>query len=102
MYKSPIELIQKMHTELESAIEKEVFRAITKVGVNVDKEDLIRALKYDREQYEKGFQDGINFVTDRLYQSANKWELVCEREASEDEVDDFVRKMRNIQNKYKY
>lgn len=28
-----------------------------KCGVNVDKEELLKALKYDREQYEKGYRD---------------------------------------------
>ena len=35
-----------------------VLSAVTKVGVNVNKEELIRALKYDRNQYERGYEDG--------------------------------------------
>ena len=33
-------------------------RGCLDVGVYVDKEELIKALKYDREQYQKGYEDG--------------------------------------------
>ena len=28
------------------------------IGYNIDKSELIKALNYDRDQYEKGYQDG--------------------------------------------
>ena len=40
--------------------------AIRKVGVNVDKEELIKALQYDRNQYTKGYEDGKNEVLDKI------------------------------------
>ena len=57
--------------------ENTVYKAIQSIGVNVDKDELIRALKYDRDQYDKGFDDGkkqtakeiisfISFVLSRL------------------------------------
>jgi len=53
-YESPIEMIYgQMRIESENAICK----AVQNVGVNVDKEKLIRALQYDREQYQKGYKD---------------------------------------------
>lgn len=42
--------------------ENEVYMAVQKCGVDVDKEELIRALKYDREQYEKGYEDAVRQV----------------------------------------
>ncbi len=55
MYETPIKLIkQQMETEIEGM----VLRAVQRVGVDVDKEELIRALEYDRGQYEKGYRDG--------------------------------------------
>ena len=30
---------------------------IHNLGIDVDKEELVRALKYDREQYQKGYED---------------------------------------------
>ena len=61
MYESPIELItsQVYHSIIEQQ-ENQVYQAIQNVGVNVDKEELLKALKYDREQYQKGYNDGYN------------------------------------------
>lgn len=61
MYKSPIELITE---QMNTQIEDHIFKAIQKVAVNIDKEELIRVLQYDREQYEQGYRDG---------KQANQW-----------------------------
>lgn len=53
-YKSPIEVIQ---TQMQSQIEGEIYRAVMNVGVNVDKYELVKALEYDRNQYQKGYKD---------------------------------------------
>ena len=54
-YESPITILQgQFNTELEG----EVLRTIWKMGVDVDKDELIRALAYDMNQYLKGFKDG--------------------------------------------
>ena len=53
-YQSPIEVIQ---TQMRNKIEGEVYKAVMNVGVNVDKEELLKALQYDREQYQKGYKD---------------------------------------------
>lgn len=55
-YKSPIEIIVGQ-AKLE--FEDGVYKAVQGYGVNVDKEELIRALQYDRGQYEKGYADGL-------------------------------------------
>ena len=54
-YESPITVLQK---QIETQLEGEILKAVHKVGVVVDKEELVKALKCDREQYEKGFEDG--------------------------------------------
>lgn len=62
MYESPIKLFNTP-TEYTSVLEKEtdsiVFKAVLGVGVDVDKDELLKALKYDRQQYNKGFEDGV-------------------------------------------
>ena len=55
MYESPIAIIT---TEYQSSIDDEVLRVTQKIGVDVNKDELIKALKYDRGQYEKGYADG--------------------------------------------
>lgn len=54
MYESPIKVIQG---ELETQLEGEILKAVHRVGVTVDRDELIQALRYDREQYQKGFAD---------------------------------------------
>lgn len=49
-YQSPIEVIQ---TQMRNQIEGEIYKAVMKVGVNVDKDELVKALQYDRGQYNK-------------------------------------------------
>ena len=53
-YQSPIEVIQ---SQMRSQIEDEIYKAVMKVGVNVDKDELLKALQYDRGQYQKGYTD---------------------------------------------
>lgn len=55
MYKSPIDMVVG---ETQMIMDNEVFKAVKKVGIVVNKEELIAALKYDRGQYDKGYQDG--------------------------------------------
>lgn len=55
MYESPINII---YGEMQAQIEGDVFKAIQNVGIDVNKEELIKALQYDREQYSKGYSDG--------------------------------------------
>jgi hypothetical protein len=63
MYESPIRIIEStinsiltdLNTQKEDAIILEVQRSL---GVDVDKEELLRALQYDRFQYDKGYADG--------------------------------------------
>ena len=53
-YKSPVDLIV---SEMNLRMEGEILKAVQNVGVNVDKDELIKALKYDRDQYQKGYAD---------------------------------------------
>jgi hypothetical protein len=59
MYKSPIEL---MVTEIQNQIlkqqDEEIYKAVLHYVPSVDKEELLRALKYDRNQYEVGYMAG--------------------------------------------
>lgn len=54
MYKSPIEVITE---QINMQIENEVYKAVGNVGINVDREELLKALDYDRGQYTKGYKD---------------------------------------------
>lgn len=59
MYEPIITLYEKASRELEQRKEDAVLAAIAEIGVQVNKDELIRALKFDRDQYNKGFADGV-------------------------------------------
>lgn len=62
-YESPIRLIETdIYTQMRKQQENDIFEAILKYGIDVDKEELLKALKYDRGQYEKGFQDAMRTI----------------------------------------
>ena len=54
MYESPIKVFQG---NLEMQFEGEILKAVQRADITVDRDELIRALRYDREQYQKGFDD---------------------------------------------
>lgn len=61
MYESPIKIITG---KMQTRIDDEIYSAVQNVGINVDREELLKALEYDREQYEKGYDEAIDdFVT---------------------------------------
>ena len=73
MYKSPIDmLVTDIQHQIASQQDEQIYQAVVSVGVSVDKEELIRALQYDRRQYQKGYADGNadmrEFAKDVAYQ----------------------------------
>ena len=58
-YESPIRMIA---SEIETKMENDTLTAIQRYGIDVDKEELIKALNYDRGQYEKGYADRGNKI----------------------------------------
>lgn len=64
MYESPLE---KIYSNIQSQIikqdEENMMYAVNQaVGYNVDKQELIKALNYDREQYKKGYADAMSVI----------------------------------------
>jgi len=55
MYESPIRMIAG---DMTTKIEDDIMSVVQSYGIEVDKAELMRALRYDRDQYEKGYQDG--------------------------------------------
>ena len=59
MYKSPIQLVTDgINYAMEAKIDDTIYQAIIRCGVDVNKDELIKALKYDRQQYNNGYSDG--------------------------------------------
>lgn len=70
-YKSPIETIVD---EMALIAENGIYKAVQNVNIDVNKEELEKALRYDRDQYvegftngyEAGYKKGINDAIDKL------------------------------------
>ena len=71
MYESPIKITYSEPEAIELASiaerigqgiaaqqEEYIYGAIAKMGVIVDKDELVKAIQYDRDQYKKGYADG--------------------------------------------
>jgi hypothetical protein len=63
MYKSPVVII---YGQMQTKLDGDILRAVQSYGINVDKEELIRALQYDRGQYYKGYEDGKNDAMNKV------------------------------------
>jgi len=59
MYESPIEkIVSEISTKMTEAEENHLMYTVEQsLGYRVDKDELIKALQYDRDQYSKGYQD---------------------------------------------
>lgn len=56
MYESPITLYTK---ELQYKFEGDILAVMRNYGISVDRDELIKALRYDRMQYDYGYADGL-------------------------------------------
>lgn len=67
MYESPIEtILGELQTQMIYEEENMVMQAVRNISINVDKKELIKALQYDRNQYDKGYADGKNDVLNQI------------------------------------
>ena len=51
--------ITDVHNQILKQQDENIYKAVMSTGINVDKEELLRALRYDRQQYEQGFLAGM-------------------------------------------
>lgn len=63
-YESPITVV---YDNLRQQFEDHVFKIAQDIIVDVDKDELIMALNYDRGQYDKGYKDGMKALAQRVY-----------------------------------
>ena len=78
MYKSPITVSQKVINNLNDFMDRAnkefeneiVCRVRLETRIDIDKDELIKALHYDRAQYDKGYEDGHNDGYDKGFHDA--------------------------------
>ena len=91
MYESPIEIvIGKITTELKQAEHDYIVRSVRDVGINVNEAELIKALQYDRNQYEKGFKDGNDMYELLLHWLAQAFGSPCGWTFNKQDIADFI------------
>lgn len=73
MYESPIDqIVADISSQVKKAQDgRLVYEVQQTIGYEIDREELIKALNYDRDQYQKGYEDGRKdndwiAVSDRL------------------------------------
>ena len=64
-YDSPIKIIA---TQMEAKMENDILTAVQHFDINVNKDELIKALDYDRKQYEAGYQAGYQAGYEKAWQ----------------------------------
>ncbi len=70
-YQSPIEIIAK---EVQTKIENDCVALCQQYGFHIDKDELSRALSFDRNQYDKGFKDGYDQALNEIKELTEKIE----------------------------
>lgn len=51
-------LVNVIMDAINVQVENDIIKAVKNVGIEVNKEELLRALTYDRQQYERGYEKG--------------------------------------------
>ena len=64
MYNSPIRIdytypIFQIRDQLNEKLDETVAKAVMAVNISVDRDEMVKALEYDRGQYDLGYRDGF-------------------------------------------
>lgn len=87
-YKSPIDIIQET---MRIDFDNEILKSVINVGIKVNKDELIKALEYDRNQYLQGYKESkeiyekaldkaceqLEYKDNCLGMSAKEWKEWC-------------------------
>lgn len=65
-YESPI-IVDYIMREQKKQFEKDILKVIASYNITVDADELLKALSYDRNQYEKGYKAGYSRGYDEGY-----------------------------------
>lgn len=71
MYDSPIDLyISDIQNQIVAQQDEQIYKAVVHFFPDVKRDELLKALRYDREQYDKGYADGKRDAMDELVRCA--------------------------------
>ena len=76
-YESPITIMHRqLANQINIQLEGEVLKAVMECNIDVNKDELIKALAYDRDQYAKGYANGRADAEMQLLELENMDEVV--------------------------
>ena len=92
MYKSPINaIVNDICSDIQKKEENYIMECVRNVGINVNKKELVKALSYDRHQYEKGYNDGYIDGLNQISKDMRKvMEIVMSNECPEYKEDELI------------
>ena len=92
-YESPIEVMTRQLSEkiIEDRENRIMLQVNEQLGVNVDKEELIKALKYDRRQFDAGYMTGYKAGCREYKRSFGDWIPVTMRPMTKEEEEEACR-----------
>jgi hypothetical protein len=85
MYESPIKIIEDLTRDVTDAFEDHVYQCIIRCGVEVDKEELVKALNYDRHPARWRLHRRQNMLTN------DRERRICKKYSAYDEKTNGVR-----------
>ena len=78
MYESPIRLVEQISSDISKQKENDIYNVVCKYAVDVNKEELLHALQYDRDQYNKGYKDGHDDCLGDLIKYLKEHSFLCD------------------------
>lgn len=87
-YESPIELlVTDIQHQIVQQQDEQIYQAVMSFIPNINREELLKALAYDRDQYNRGYDDGRQDAQDELVRCKVCKHLVLTAEGEHDPDD---------------
>lgn len=80
-YESPVQIYL---SQMQGQLEEGIYNTVKSYGIDVDKDELIKALINDRQQYVKGFRDGVRKFAELWKEETSKREIIWDTDKAID------------------
>lgn len=70
-YEAPIKLFhsEPITEKIKDETDELILQSVAKIGVIVNRDELVKALAYDRAEYERGLRDGMQIAEKEIRQA---------------------------------
>ena len=73
-YESPIKIVLG---EMQSKMENDIVSSVQSYSVEIDKEELIKLINYDRHQFQMGYISGLKWALNKFSTLIEELEAEC-------------------------